>query len=138
MSAGRSCARSTAARTTWPPNAGASVSLNTPRYALPIGVRATDTMTASFMSYFLYGFYCYEWLQVVTADGVGHAAGFGLAVNVHGDANPRLHAALERFGAQQLADAAKPRADAHRRGKADLVAAVIDAEPRAVDPHDLR
>ncbi|MFT5816026.1 MAG: hypothetical protein ACI9VT_003804, partial [Psychroserpens sp.] len=29
---------------------GADKSLNAPRYALPIGVRATDTMTASLMT----------------------------------------------------------------------------------------
>src|SRR5262249_53107626 len=50
-SAGSMPARSTTARTTCPPSTGASVSLNAPRYARPIGVRATETMTASLISW---------------------------------------------------------------------------------------
>ena len=38
---------STACLTTRPPIAGASVSLKAPRKALPIGVRAVETITAS-------------------------------------------------------------------------------------------
>src|SRR6185312_10811300 len=34
----------------WPPSACACVSLKAPRYALPIGVRAVDTTTASLIS----------------------------------------------------------------------------------------
>src|SRR5690625_7150119 len=49
-SAGSRPARSTAARTTWPPMAGASVSLNAPRKDLPMPVRAVATMTASLMT----------------------------------------------------------------------------------------
>jgi hypothetical protein len=49
-----------------------------------------------------------------------------------------LDAAVDRFGAQQLPGAPQLRADAHRRRKADLVAAVVDAQPRAVNPHNLR
>jgi len=46
-SAGSTPARWMAWRATWPDIAGASVSLKAPRKALPIGVRATETMTAS-------------------------------------------------------------------------------------------
>ena len=42
-------ARLTAWATTWPPMSAPCVRLNTPRTALPIGVRAVDTMTASTM-----------------------------------------------------------------------------------------
>src|SRR5690625_2704150 len=49
-SAGSRPARSTAARTTWPPMAVASVSLNAPRKDLPMPVRAVATMTASLMT----------------------------------------------------------------------------------------
>ena len=42
-------ARSTACLTTWPPSVAPWVMLNAPRNALPIGVRAVDTMTASDM-----------------------------------------------------------------------------------------
>ena len=48
-SAPSSPARRTASRMTWPPKVGALVLLNAPRNALPIGVRAVETMTASFI-----------------------------------------------------------------------------------------
>jgi hypothetical protein len=40
-------ARSTACFTTWPPSVAPCVMLKAPRNALPIGVRAVETMTAS-------------------------------------------------------------------------------------------
>ena len=46
-SAGSIPARSTACLTTWPPSVAPWVMLKAPRNALPIGVRAVDTMTAS-------------------------------------------------------------------------------------------
>src|SRR5690606_16079952 len=49
-SAGSMPARATAARMACAPSVGASVLLNAPRYALPIGVRAVDTITASFIA----------------------------------------------------------------------------------------
>src|SRR3954469_1955500 len=48
-SAGSIPARSTACFTTWPPSVAPCVMLNAPRKALPIGVRAVDTITASVM-----------------------------------------------------------------------------------------
>ena len=49
-SAGSIPARSTACFTTWPPSVAPCVMLKAPRNALPIGVRAVDTMTASVIS----------------------------------------------------------------------------------------
>jgi hypothetical protein len=49
-SAGSMPERFTASRMAWAPRVGAAVLLNAPRYALPIGVRAVATITASFMA----------------------------------------------------------------------------------------
>jgi hypothetical protein len=48
-SAGSTPARSTALAITWPARVAPCVLLKAPRYALPIGVRAVETMTASAM-----------------------------------------------------------------------------------------
>ncbi|SPA54535.1 exported protein of unknown function [Cupriavidus taiwanensis] len=128
-SAGSTPARSTTARTTWPPSTGASVSLKAPRKALPIGVRATATMTASFM--------LGSCSEVIAADGFSHAGGLGLAFDFHGHAHHRLHAAIQGLGAHQLAHAAHACAHAHRRRKTHLVAAVIDAPLHALDGDQL-
>src|ERR1700761_446622 len=50
ISAGSSLARFTASRIAWAAMVGPSRLLNAPRYALPMGVRAVETMTASRMA----------------------------------------------------------------------------------------
>src|SRR5438034_1307540 len=78
-------ALASAARITWPPSTGASVSLKAPRKALPIGVRAVETMTASFMKELSSS------MEMESADGVDHAAGFFGAFDLDRDAHDDLH-----------------------------------------------
>src|SRR3712207_5869118 len=80
-SAGAMPARSTAARIACAASVGDGVALNAPRYALPIGVRAVETMTASRLAMSgLLG-----WSDEDEADPIGGKRGLVLALDLDGD-----------------------------------------------------
>src|SRR5579863_5215956 len=119
-------ARRTASRTTCPESTGASVSLKAPRNALPIGVRAVETITASrtVLSRTL--------SEIQPTERIGDADGLGGTLRLQGHAQLHLHRAVGlclRRG--DLGMPAHAGARAQRRREAHPVTAVVESVPQA-------
>src|SRR5262245_55306035 len=75
-----------------------------------------------------------DWIK--PADRIDNARRFLFSLDLHGNTDGGLHAALHIFGGNQLATAADARADAHRSREAHLVGAIVDAHADAAHLDD--
>src|SRR5688572_10592212 len=119
-------ARRTASRIACAARAGASVSLKAPRNALPIGVRAVETMTASRMIAPV------SRSEIPAAQRVRDARRLVVALAFDGQADLDLNAAPDVLGPENLGATTHPAAGAHGAREAHAVAPVVDAHLRAV------
>jgi len=74
---------------------------------------------------------------VVAVDHLGDAGRLGRVADLYDEVVGDLHAALDVLDAGDGRSHAQVRPNRHRRRESDLVAAVVDAELRVVDPDDL-
>src|SRR5215471_17060737 len=113
-------ARRTASRTACPESTGASVSLKAPRKALPMGVRAVETITASRT--------VGTPSEIQPAQGIGDAHRLVDPLGLDAHADLHLHRpAAQVLDAEDLGARTHARADLERRREAHPVAAVVDA-----------
>src|SRR5262249_35670899 len=140
-SAGSTRARSSAARMACAAIVGASRSFRAPRYALPMGVRAVETMTASRMTRVcqISGSILPQRCQGLDAQGAARRDGAGQARDAeeepgHRRVGPRIVGAdLEEQGAE-AARRGEGQAEPERRPGADEDEAAADDQPQDARP----
>src|SRR4029077_7663161 len=126
-------ARRTASRTACPESTGASVSLKAPRNALPIGVRAVETITASrtVFSRLL--------SEIQPTERIGDTHGLVAAFRLQRYADLHLHRAIRLLlRREDLGMRAHARARAQCRRKAHAVNPVVEPVPQSFRAHQSR